>query len=167
MEHLPLMARFNAWVNSHFYDQVSRLSDEDSRLDRGAFFGSIHNTLNHLLVVDKLWAGRITGSDSGIQSLDEILFDDFPALRIARVAEDESLIDLVDNLAEQELKRVFAYQSLSTGSENKARVDQVLITLFNHQTHHRGQVHAMLTQAGVFPPDLDVVDYLDEMGEPR
>lgn len=166
VNHLPLMARFNQWVNERFYDQVAKLSDQDYRLDRKAFFGSIHNTLNHLLVVDKLWAGRITGVDSGIRALDQVLYDDFDALREARISEDSSLIDLIDGLDQDGLTREFVYKSVSRGFEHRARVDQALVTLFNHQTHHRGQVHAMLTQAGVYPPDLDIIDYLDEISEP-
>ncbi len=77
MNNLALMARFNQWVNGHIYDSVAELSDEEYRRDRKAFFGSIHRTLNHLLVVDRLWAGRIRGIDPGITSLTEILFDEF------------------------------------------------------------------------------------------
>ena len=165
MEHLPLMARFNQWVNRRIYQCVAQLDDGDYRKDRGAFFGSIHNTLNHLLVVDRLWGGRIRGVDSGITSLSQILYDDFGALEEARVHEDARLVELVDGLSEKQLNRPVQYQRMiGTGTE-EARAGHILITLFNHQTHHRGQVHTMLTQSGVTPPDLDVIFYLDEIGE--
>ena len=165
MNHLPMMARFNRWVNGRIYETVSALDDDAYREDRSAFFGSIHNTLNHLLVVDRLWSGRIRGVETGITSLAQVLYDDFEALREARVQEDERLIELVDGLSDVQLQRPVQYtRMLGTGTE-EARAGHILITLFNHQTHHRGQVHAMLTQAGLTPPDLDVILYLDEIGE--
>ncbi|MDX1515018.1 MAG: DinB family protein, partial [Gammaproteobacteria bacterium] len=165
MNHLPLMARFNQWVNERVYETVARLDDADYRRDLGAFFGSIHNTLNHLLVVDRLWSGRIRGVDSGITSLRQILYDDFDELREARAAEDVRLIELVDSLSETQLGRPVVYRRMIGNGEEEARAGHILITLFNHQTHHRGQVHAMLTRCGITPPDLDVIFFLDEIGE--
>ncbi len=165
MNHFPLMARFNAWVNERLYDTVSGLSDADYRRDRKVFFGSIHNTLNHLLVIDRLWSGRIEGTDRGIRSLDQILHDDFESLRAARRSEDEHLIALVDGLSEERLRAPVSYRRIIGAGMAETRSDHILITLFNHQTHHRGQVHAMLTQAGLVPPPLDVVFFLDEMGD--
>ena len=164
MDHLPLLARFNAWVNGRLYGAVARLSDADYRRDRGAFFGSIHATLNHLLVVDRLWLGRIEGTDPGIRSLDQILYDDFGELRAARRAEDARIVAFVDGLDAAALRRTVSYRTMA-GDPGATRADLILLTLFNHQTHHRGQVHAMLTQAGVVPPPLDILDYLDERGE--
>ena len=100
MNNLALMARFNQWVNGHIYDSVAELSDEEYRRDRKAFFGSIHNTLNHLLVVDRLWTSRIHGVDHGIKSLDDNLYNDFDDLRAARGSEDEGLVELVDGIGE-------------------------------------------------------------------
>lgn len=165
MNYLPLMARFNQWANSHLYACVAGLGDEAYRRDRGAFFGSIHRTLNHLLVVDRLWSARIQNRESGIESLDQILFDDFEALRSARASEDEKLIALVDGLTDAELESPLRYRRIIGDGIEEARAGHMLITLFNHQAHHRGQVHLMLTQAGVAPPPLDVDFYLDEIGE--
>jgi len=165
MNHLPLMARFNQWVNGHIYESVAQLGDDEYRKDRGAFFGSIHNTLNHLLVVDRLWSGRIRGVDSHIESLTQILCDDFEMLREARVVEDARLIELVDGLSERQLERPVPYRRMIGTGMAEARAGHILITLFNHQTHHRGQVHTMLTQSGITPPDIDVLFYLDEVGE--
>ena len=149
VNHLALLARFNQWVNRHIYDSVSELSDEEYRLDRKAFFGSIHNTLNHLLVVDRLWTGRIRRADHGITSLAQNLFDDFGALRAAREREDESLIELVDSFDDEGFARPVVYSRILGDGEQRTRLDHVLITLYNHQTHHRGQVHAMLIPAAV------------------
>ncbi len=165
MDHLPLMAGFNAWVNGRVYDCVAGLSDAAYREDRGAFFGSIHNTLNHLLVVDRLWTRRIEGVDHGIRALDQILHDDFEGLRAARAGEDERLIAVVDRLsAAGRLGEPVRYTRIIGPGPQETRCDHILITLYNHQTHHRGQVHAMLTQAGATPPPLDVVFFLEELG---
>ncbi len=164
MNNIALMARFNAWVNKRLYDCVAGLSDADYRRDRKAYFGSIHNTLNHLLAVDRAWTGRIRSVDHGITSLDQILFDDFESLRAARQAEDAALIELVDGLSDQELQRPVTYRRMIGDGSHTTRRDHILITLFNHQTHHRGQIHAMLTQQDIDPPPLDVIHFLKEAG---
>ncbi len=165
MNNPALMARFNKWVNGQLYASVARLDDHAYRKDRKAFFGSIHNTLNHLLVFDRLWTSRIEGVDHGITSLGQILCDDLASLRAARADEDEHLIALVDRLsADGRLGEPVRYTRIIGPGPQETRCDHILITLYNHQTHHRGQVHAMLTQAGVTPPPLDVVYFLEELG---
>ena len=164
MDHYALMAGFNAWVNERLYATVATLRDAAYRDDSGLFFGSIHQTLNHLLVVDRLWTGRIEGVDRGIRSLDQNLYDDFEDLRIARGQEDARLIDLVDRLDDGALRAPVTYRRIIGQGEQVTRCDHILLTLFNHQTHHRGQVHAALTQAGITPPPLDVIFYLEEIG---
>ncbi len=163
MNNIALMARFNAWANDRLYGCVAGISDQAYRKDRKAYFGSIHNTLNHLLVVDRLWTHRIKGSDHGIKSLDQILYDDFESLRAAREEEDENLVALVDGLSEEELRSPVTYGRIIGGGTHTTRRDHILITLYNHQTHHRGQVHAMLTQQGIDPPPLDVIYLLEEL----
>ncbi len=159
------MARFNRWANRRLYACVAELDDLAYRLDRKAFFGSIHHTLNHLLVVDRLWTARIQDRESGIRSLDQILYDDFEALKDARDKEDQQFIALVDSLTEAQLEAPVRYRRIIGDGMEEARAGHILLTLLNHQTHHRGQVHAMLTQHGVTPPPLDVIFYLDEIGE--
>lgn len=165
MDHFALMARFNAWVNPRVYDCVARLSDSDYRRGRGAFFGSIHRTLNHLLVVDRLWTRRIAGAEHGIGSLDQVLYEDFAALREARAEEDRKIIALVDGLTPDRLHAPVRYRRILGEGMEEARAGHILLTLFNHQTHHRGQVHTMLTQSGIEPPAFDVIFFLDEIGE--
>jgi uncharacterized damage-inducible protein DinB len=164
MDHLPLMARFNAWANGRLYASVATLPDAPYRAERGAFFGSIHRTLNHLLVVDRLWSGRIEGRDRGIRALDQILHDDREELRVAREDEDRRLIALVDRLDDRELERPARYRRMIGEGEEEARCGHILLTLFNHQTHHRGQIHVLLTQQEVVPPPLDVLFFLEELG---
>jgi len=156
VNNIALMARFNAWVNERVYGCVAGLADADYRKDRKAYFGSIHNTLNHLLVVDRLWTHRVKGLDHGLKSLDQILYDDFAALRTAREAEDAALIELVDALSDKELQSPVTYSRMIGDGSYTTRRDHILITLFNHQTHHRGQVHDLLCQTQVQPPVLDL-----------
>ena len=165
MNTFALMARFNAWANERLYGVVAGLSDADYREDRKAFFGSIHNTLNHLLVGDRLWLARIEGTDHEIRTLDQILHDDFAALRVARRAEDERFTAVVDSYDEARLAAPVTFRRMAGGGgEMTMRLDRILLTLINHQTHHRGQVHAMLTAAGVTPLPMDVIDFMGESG---
>jgi uncharacterized damage-inducible protein DinB len=164
MNNFQLMARFNGWVNEQLYETVATLSEADYRADRGLFFGSIHCTLNHLLAVDHLWTGRIEGVDRGVGALDQVLYDEFAALRRARRDEDGHLIALVEGLDDEALGRPVTYRRMIGEGEQTTRCDHILLTLFNHQTHHRGQLHAALTQAGVSLPPLDVIFYLEELG---
>ncbi len=163
MNNIALMARFNTWANDRLYGCVAGLSEGAYRKDRKAYFGSIHNTLNHLLVVDRLWTCRLEGTDHGIESLDQILHDDFDSLHAARKTEDQGLVDLVDGLSEAALQSPVTYRRMIGEGTHTTRRDHILITLYNHQTHHRGQVHAMLTQQGVDPPPLDVIYLLEEL----
>jgi uncharacterized damage-inducible protein DinB len=159
----PLLARFNRWVNRRFYGLMAGLPDAERKRDRGAFFGSIHNTLNHLLVVDRLWLDRLEGRSNDIARLDTVLHDGFEPLAAERATVDERLIAYVDGLDATALAKPLRYRFIS-GTEAETPLHLVLITLFNHQTHHRGQVHALLTQLGMRPADSDIIDYLDDPG---
>ena len=104
-EHFRLMAGYNAWANGQVYDAASGLPESEYRLARpAAYFGSIHATLNHLLLVDRLWFGRLDGvALEGITGLDQILCEDLATLRRAREAEDDRIITLIDGLSEAAL----------------------------------------------------------------
>ncbi|MDX1422166.1 MAG: DinB family protein [Kiloniellales bacterium] len=166
IEHFRMLAGFNRWANDRVYDAAAALGDADYHKTRAcAFFGSIHGTLNHLLVVDRLWFGRLAGSVPPIASLDETLYDDFAGLRAAREAEDARIIAQVGNLEEADLSRDCRFTLLSQpGAEKVMKPSLMLATVFNHQTHHRGQVHAMLKEAGVEPPGLDIILYPEASG---
>jgi uncharacterized damage-inducible protein DinB len=157
----PTLARFNRWVNRRHYGVLAGLADAERKRDRRAFFGSIHNTLNHLLVVDQLWLDRLQHRTNAIRGLDQVLHEDFALLREAREGMDKRLIAYVDGLDPAALARPLRYRFVS-GAEAETPVHLILATLFNHQTHHRGQVHALMTQAGLRPPDCDVIDFLDD-----
>ena len=164
MNHFPLLARFNQWANERLYGSVAALSDEQYRAERGLFFGSVHRTLNHLLVVDRIWTRRIDGVPHGIASLDAQLHDSFEELSRARAEEDERLIRQVDSLDEDRLARPVRYRRIIGSAEAETRCAHILITLFNHQTHHRGQVHALLTAMAGEAPSLDIILFQRETG---
>ncbi len=164
MTHLPFMARFTAWANERLYACVAGVPEETYRRDCGLFFKSIHGTLNHILVVDRMWIRRIEGAAHGLKSLDEVLYDDLAELRAAQRDENARLIALVGDLTAEDLTQPIRYTRMIGTGEEEARCDHVLLTLFNHQTYHRGQVTAALTQAGVEPPPLDIGFYTEDVG---
>lgn len=158
-EYFQRLARYNRWANGRLYDACEAIDDRDYRKDRGAFFGSLHGTLNHILVADRLWLSRITGAKAEIHSLDQILFDTLPALRTARAAEDARIVDLIDGLGDDGLDGFLHYKTMA-GAPQQTRRDMVWAHIFNHQTHHRGQAHSLLSQAGGDPPELDLIIFL-------
>lgn len=161
VQYFRTLARYNAWANIRLYDACAGLSDADRRRDRKAFFGSIHGTLNHLLAGDRIWMGRILGREHGVTRLDEILHDDFDELRAARTAEDTGIVAYADGLKPDDMLTILEYRSFSAGP-GRTPLPLILGHMFNHQTHHRGQVHTMLSQTGMTPPSLDLLYYLRE-----
>jgi uncharacterized damage-inducible protein DinB len=159
--HYQRFALYNQWANARIYDAVFQLPAEEYKRDRGMFFKSIHGTLNHLLVTDYMWTHRITGEGLMPSRLDEILFDHFSFLRPAREAQDKLIIDMIDGFSEQDFGREFSYMTVSYG-ERKDILAVMLAHLFNHQTHHRGQVHNCLSQCGLKAPSLDLIFFLRE-----
>src|SRR5262249_24810201 len=114
------------------------------RADAGVFFRSLHGTLNHLLLTDRLWLTRLTGAGEQPKRLDEILYEDRLELARARLAEDARLKALVDGYDEAALARPLAYKSTS-GAPKDQPLSDILLHLFNRQQHHRGQAHACLS----------------------
>lgn len=166
VHELEILSNYNQWANRRIYDVVATLPDDVYRKDLGAFFGSIHATLNHILVIDRLWSSRVMGEYHGIKSLDQILHEDLKSLRKDRGIMDEHLIRLTGRLTagmDGGLDREVHYRMLKGGEKYASPARHILLTLFNHQTHHRGQVHCMLTQSGIKEiPPLDVIFYLRE-----
>jgi uncharacterized damage-inducible protein DinB len=157
--HFDSLARYNEWANRRLYAAAAELSDAHYRTDRGAFFKSMHGTLNHLLVTDRIWMQRITGEGDAPDRLDAILFEDFPPLRAAREAEDRRIIDHVTSLDGTQLAGVIRYRRVSTPDLFEQELAPALAHLFNHQTHHRGQAHAILTGLVGRAPELDLLAF--------
>lgn len=161
LQYFRTLARYNEWANRRLYDACHALHEADYLKPRPSFFGSIHATLNHILVGDRLWIARFTGHDTKITSLDQILYGDFAGLRVAREAEDAQIVNFIDGLDLPTLNSTLRYKT-SAGLEQVTPVRFVLGHLFNHQTHHRGQAHGLLSQTAVPPPSLDLIYFLRE-----
>lgn len=162
--HFTMMAEYNAWANRRLYGMARQLPDKQYRRDVGAYFKSLHGTLNHLLVADLIWMHRLTGVGDYPKSLNAIVFDDLPSLWAARQQEDRRIIGYVDGLSDAQLEELWEYRTLN-GVVQKQRRRETLAHLFNHQTHHRGQAHAILTILGVREPDgLDLLLMQRERG---
>ena len=157
--NFQLLANFNTWANTKIIFSCKELDDVEYKKDRKAFFSSIHGTLNHLLVVDGAYISRIEGKNHDLKSLDQILYENLFQLEEARIKEDKRLVDLVNNLSKESINKEITYKGFETGNQTYT-INLVLITLFNHQTHHRGQIHNMLSQAGIKPPQIDIPDFL-------
>jgi uncharacterized damage-inducible protein DinB len=155
--HYRMFGRYNAWANARLYDAAAKLSSEQYRADRGAFFKSVHGTLNHLLVTDRIWMQRCTGEGDAPARLDEILFETFDELRSAREAEDRRIVRLVDGLDDRRVAGTIKYRRVSSPDEFEPQLSLALAHWFNHQTHHRGQVHALLTGLVGKAPELDLL----------
>jgi uncharacterized damage-inducible protein DinB len=152
------MARYNRWQNENLYGAADRLSDEERRRERGAFFGSIHKTLNHLLWGDRTWMSRFTDVPKPTVGIpgSVAVHEGWDELKSERAAFDRKILDWANKVDDAWLASDLTYFSGATGRE-WTRPRWMLVThLFNHQTHHRGQVHCMLTQAGAKPSDTDL-----------
>lgn len=159
--HFRRLAAYNRWANEKIYDAVGTLSPAEFAAPRVGFFPSLARTLNHILVGDSFWLGRLdgTGAPPGLTRLDQMLHSEYAPLRAARQVMDERLIAFVDGLTEQRIGETLAYKT-TTGVAQETPIDQVLTHVFNHQTHHRGQAHAMLSSTAAPPPPLDLIYFL-------
>jgi uncharacterized damage-inducible protein DinB len=161
-------ARYNRWMNGKLYDTAGELSDEERKRDRGAFFGSIHNTLNHILVADRIWLGRLAGRApqpgfigvDGIKRLDQELASDFAQLRLERDETDAAIDAWASALTDAALAGTLPMTF--RGSAIERPLWWVATQLYNHQTHHRGQITTLLTQAGHDVGSTDLFAMLTE-----
>ena len=161
-----MFARYNAWCNERLYEAAATVPDADYRADRGAFFKSLHGTLNHLLVGDRLWMRRFTGAGEVPASLDAILYVDFEALRAARRSEDTRIVRYIDRLSEADLNGSIRFRTVVNPQVIEQTLSPALDHFFNHQTHHRGQTHALLTAmiGNDRTPSFDLIVYQRESG---
>lgn len=161
-----MFAGYNTWCNERLYDAAATVNDADYRADRGAFFRSLHGTLNHLLVGDRIWMTRFTGRGEMPKSLDAILYDDFAGLRAARRAEDEGIGRYIASLSEVDLAGTIRFRTIVRPQEIEQPLAPALDHFFNHQTHHRGQAHALLSSiiGNEATPSFDLIIYQRETG---
>ncbi|TYT26534.1 hypothetical protein FZO89_09825 [Luteimonas viscosa] len=161
-------AKYNLEFNHNLFDRVSELGDEQRKRDLGAFFGSIHGTLNHILLADRIWLGRFATAFPAMTSLADAalvhtfpslrheLYADFDELHAQRRATDEVIVRWATELTDTLLATTMRYRT-SNGRQREHPAWIAAAHLFNHQTHHRGQVTTLMQQLGVDP---GVTDYL-------
>jgi uncharacterized damage-inducible protein DinB len=161
------MARYNRWMNDKVYATAAVLGDEARKRDRGAFFKSIHGTLNHLLVADRIWLGRLHGVVPpaghlavGVRALDQELFADFAELRADRQRTDAALDAWAATITAHSFEAPLRY--VSGGRSREVPLWWVVTHMFNHQTHHRGQITTLLSQAGQDVGSTDLFAMLHE-----
>jgi uncharacterized damage-inducible protein DinB len=173
IDNYRFLGRYNQWFNGQLLDACEQLSDAARKLDRGAFFGSIHRTLSHLLVADPIWLGRFRqcGRDHGWDAaclsdavvelpagttLSTVLFDDWSALRARRAELDGAIAQWLAEMPTDFGGYTMRYAN-SAGVRREHPAWQAMTHFFNHQTHHRGQATALLMQAGVNPGVTDLI----------
>lgn len=147
-EQAMTLARYNQWMNTNLYDVCDEMSEEERKTDRRLFFKSIHGTLNHVLLADRVWMGRFVNEPFEVTGLDQELFAEFSALRQARAETDRLILEWTKGLTEAELSGDLHYRSISNPADRSCPMWIAVTHLFNHQTHHRGQVTAALFQSG-------------------
>jgi uncharacterized damage-inducible protein DinB len=158
VDYVQRMARYNRWQNQSLYGAADGLPDEERRRQRGAFFDSIHATLNHLLWGDRMWMSRFAETPRPAGGIPEsiALYEAWDDLKRERAAFDATIIDWADRLDPAWPDGDLTYYSGAAKRDLTRPRALLLMHLFNHQTHHRGQVHCMLTQAGAKPGVTDL-----------
>lgn len=170
-------AHYNAWFNERLFDAAALMSDEARKRDAGAFFGSVHRTLNHILLGDRIWLGRLATTPggfsafdaatliSGSYALDAELYEDFEQLRAQRRDTDAVICAFADELTDEVLASSMRYAN-SRGTSREHPTWIAVSHLFNHQTHHRGQVTTLLAQVGIDPGVTDMfvpaIDFINQ-----
>ena len=156
-DHFEMLAAYNRWANGVVYGAARELSMDELSRHQGAFFGSMIGTLNHLLSADRIWMKRFTGAGEAPKALDTILYPDLGELEAARKAEDERIAGWIGGLSEEALSGNFSYTPITNPEPVTQRLGSALAHFFNHQTHHRGQCHMILTSLGKPSLTLDLV----------
>ncbi len=148
-EQVRFLAKYNEWMNERIYSVCAEIPDAERKAERGAFFNSIHGTLNHMLLADRIWLGRFDGAPHPATRLDEVLYSDFDELRSERTHEDERISRWAHTLDDAVLSSPLTYTGIVEASPRTCTLWIAVTHLFNHQTHHRGQLTCLLSQMNV------------------
>ncbi|MBT4045366.1 MAG: damage-inducible protein DinB [Rhodospirillaceae bacterium] len=160
LAHPSTLANYNAWANRHLAAACATLTPAQLAEDRAAFFRSILETLNHILLVDILYRERLEGVDSGFKTLDEFLHQDLASLTAHQVAEDRRWIALTKDLDPEKMDEMIGFWTLMDNPDRWEVPKHIYFTnLCQHQAHHRGQVHNMLSQTGMAPPPIGYIEF--------
>ena len=155
LDAFRMLARYNRIANERLYEACTQLDPLEYRRERKGSFGSIHALLNHILLGDRIWMSRFAGGGSTTPPLNTILFDNFAELRSGRAVQDTQIEAFFAKIDSDFLQRQLRYTK-SLGKECVETSPVAVLHFFNHQTHHRGQVHVMISQTDVKPPSLDM-----------
>lgn len=168
LDHVRLMAQYNQWMNRKVYEAAAQLPGEKLSEDKGAYFSSVLGTLNHLMIGDTIWLKRLAAHPASHESLDplrdrehpkaldQLLYTRLDELQAAREAIDEIIIAWCNELSDGDLQHKLHYKSMA-GQPSVKNFGSLLLHLFNHQTHHRGQITTLLSQEGL---DVGATDLL-------
>jgi uncharacterized damage-inducible protein DinB len=157
VDYVQRMALYNRWQNENLYGAADGLTDEERHRERGAFFGSIHRTMCHLLWADQTWMSRFRDTPPPVPMADlAAQHRDWMSLKSRRRDFDAEIVAWAEGLTSEWLAGMHTYFSPSLGRQTSQSRWLYVSHFFNHQTHHRGQVHCMLTQAGRKPTDTDL-----------
>lgn len=157
LELFRIQAQYNKWMNDHFYLLCDAIADEERKRDAGAFFKSIHGTLNHILLGDRLWMSRFQNTIFEIESLDQELYSDYEELKKQRVFTDRNINDYVDGLTDDVINQPISFVSKVKKIQHTFILRDCLLHFFHHQTHHRGQLSTLISQLGI---DIGVTDMM-------
>ncbi len=157
-EYVRTMASYNLWQNESLVEAANSLGEKDRKLDRGSFFGSIQQTFSHILWGDQSWISRFTETELPSGTIPDSInhFADWQAFKVERARFDKVIVDWALTLDADWFEGDLTWYSGAVGRNVSKPKKMLTIQLFNHQTHHRGQIHAMLTAAGAKPQDTDV-----------
>jgi uncharacterized damage-inducible protein DinB len=155
-EYCQTFAAYNGWINRSLYTAAAQLSEAERKADRGAFFRSIHSTLNHILWGDRVWLPRFNGRTYAVGAIGVDLYADFGELLAARRAMDDEIAAWAAGLVDADLAGTLTWFSGVAQREMSRPRWLCVAQMFNHQTHHRGQVTTLLKQAGIDPGVTDL-----------
>lgn len=163
-DHVRTMASYNRWMNERLYAVCAKLTDDKRKENLGAFFKSIHGTLNHILLGDRVWLGRFTRQPFTVGGLDVELYADLDELTTQRAITDLAIENWAAELTDAELGGKLEFQSIVFSGKRSYDMWVCVAHFFNHQTHHRGQLTTLLSQADV---DYGVTDLIWLPAQPQ
>ena len=159
LDHFKRFAAYNSWANQRLYDAAGQMSDTQYRQDCDVAFKSMQATLNHILVGDTVWMSRFQQVEHQVTGLDQLLHQDHADLTTARKQMDQRITDYVGSLNAETIDEDFTYSPITLPQPVTMQLGIALSHLFNHQTHHRGQAHGILTRLMGEAPPLDLIYY--------
>jgi len=154
---LVQLAAYNTWANVKMYTACANLTNDDRKRAMGASFGSVHGTLNHLLLADRLWLSRFLSEPFAVGSLNDELYPEFADLSRERPLTDARLEAWVHTLNDDALDSDLTFTTIAKRQQITMRLGHAALHVFNHQTYHRGQVASLVRQLGHAPPETDLL----------